>query len=417
MSKSFSDSAPPSTELLRKYRDGTLSAEEAQRLEDLRAQDPFVADALDGTSVAPDGHAFAEGVTEVQHRLRQRTRPRRSVMAYSLRVAASLVILLGVGYLYHYTLSPSPMTSEPKRVASSRPAPVERVAPTTPAPSAPTVGESPSALALAPVEEESVPSPSLARSASATKKSLSLRPSSGAPVASNPPALTEVAPAEGADSELTSGSSPLSRSRRTTSHAAERVSPMIKGRVIDEDTQEPLPGVNVLVKGTSTGTLTDIDGRFSLPRTEEQPSVVASFIGYAPTETLVQQPDSVLITLVPDVSSLSEVVVTGYGRAEEYSPPTATTARPVEGRRAFRAYLQKALRSPPDGEAKRRVVKVTLTVQPDGSLTDFAVKKSAGAWYDREAIRVIQAGPVWKAATQAGTPVAKTVTVTVPFDR
>ena len=195
---------------------------------------------------------------------------------------------------------------------------------------------------------------------------------------------------------------------------------MIKGQVVDEDTQEPLPGVNVLVKGTSTGTLTDIDGRFSLPRTEEQPSVVASSVGYAPTETLIQQMDSVLITLVPDVSSLSEVVVTGYGRAEEYSPPTATTAttaRPVEGRRAFRAYLQKALRSPPDGEAKRRVVKVTFTVQPDGSLTDFAVKKSAGAWYDREAIRAIQAGPVWKAATRVGTPVAKTVTVTVPFDR
>ena len=419
MSKPFSDSPPPSTDLLQKYRDGTLSAEEAQRLEEWRAHDPLVADALDGTAVATDGRAFAEGVAEVQSRLRRRLRPRRSTTVYWFRVAASFAFLLSVGYLvYYYVLLPKPIPSEPEATASARSAPVKRVAPTVP--SASETSEFPSALALIPVEEEPVPLPSPVRTSSSAKKSTVSRslPNSLAPVKSNAPSpLAEVAPVDKVNRKSAQEPSTRARTRTAATRMVNNALPMMSGRVVDQDSQEPLPGANVVVKGTTTRVVTDIDGRFALPLTKKNPSVVASSVGYTSEETLVGPSDSILITLAPDITSLSEVVVVGHDQVEETPPPAATAARPMGGIRAFKAYVQDALRYPPDGEAWRRVVKVTFTVQPDGSLTDFAVKKSAGAWYDREAIRVVRAGPDWQAATRAGTPVAKTVSVSVLFNK
>ncbi len=84
----------------------------------------------------------------------------------------------------------------------------------------------------------------------------------------------------------------------------------LTGRITDNGTA--LPGVSVLVKGTNTGANTDSDGKFSLT-IPSNTTLVVSFIGYVTQEIAVGNRSNIDISLLPDVKTLNEVVVTGYG--------------------------------------------------------------------------------------------------------
>jgi iron complex outermembrane receptor protein len=87
----------------------------------------------------------------------------------------------------------------------------------------------------------------------------------------------------------------------------------ITGNVADADTGEPLPGVTIVVEGTVTGTVTDIDGRFSVSVPSENSYLAFSFIGYAPQKKQVKGINSLTISLKRDLMDLGEVIVVGYG--------------------------------------------------------------------------------------------------------
>lgn len=86
----------------------------------------------------------------------------------------------------------------------------------------------------------------------------------------------------------------------------------IKGTVTSCEDQMPLPGVSVLIKGTTTGTITDVDGNFSIAA-DANDFIVFSFVGYQAQEVLVGNQTTLNIQLCEDVTGLSEVVVVGYG--------------------------------------------------------------------------------------------------------
>ena len=96
-----------------------------------------------------------------------------------------------------------------------------------------------------------------------------------------------------------------------TVHARRPIDITITGRVTD-DTNSPLPGVNVLIKGTANGTTSDSDGNYRISAPETA-TLVFSFIGYTAQEIPVNNQTIINVSLVADVVSLSEVVVTGYG--------------------------------------------------------------------------------------------------------
>ena len=75
---------------------------------------------------------------------------------------------------------------------------------------------------------------------------------------------------------------------------------------------ELLPGVNVLIKGTNKGTVTDINGRYSILATKGE-ELVFSFIGYASANTTIGKGNVIDVQMAPDVQMLSEVVVVGHG--------------------------------------------------------------------------------------------------------
>ncbi len=85
----------------------------------------------------------------------------------------------------------------------------------------------------------------------------------------------------------------------------------ISGVITDEDTGEGLPGASVQVKGTSNGTITDMNGSFQLNVPEES-ILIVSFIGYQAREVQVSNQSKIHVALGFDVTSLQEVVVVGY---------------------------------------------------------------------------------------------------------
>src|SRR5690606_26557936 len=85
----------------------------------------------------------------------------------------------------------------------------------------------------------------------------------------------------------------------------------VNGTVTDAITNEPLPGVNVLIKGTKIGSITDIDGNYSLVVSPED-VLVFSFISYVTQEIPVGNQSRIDVSLQEDLQSLNEVVVVGY---------------------------------------------------------------------------------------------------------
>ena len=97
----------------------------------------------------------------------------------------------------------------------------------------------------------------------------------------------------------------------------------VSGTVLDGDSKEPLPGVNVVIKGTSIGTTTDGDGKYSLNVPDEGGVLVFSFIGYATQEAIIENRTVIDVAMVADITSLDEVVVVGYGTQQRKNVTTA----------------------------------------------------------------------------------------------
>nr|WKN40110.1 TonB-dependent receptor [Tunicatimonas sp. TK19036] len=105
----------------------------------------------------------------------------------------------------------------------------------------------------------------------------------------------------------------------------------LTGRVTSSE-GEGLPGVNVLVKESQSGTVTDLDGNFNLTVSSEDVLVV-SFIGYLTEEVSVNGKTTLDVTLIEDIEQLEEVVIVGYGeikRAEVSSALTSIDSKSIE---------------------------------------------------------------------------------------
>ena len=121
----------------------------------------------------------------------------------------------------------------------------------------------------------------------------------------------------------------------------------IKGTVVD-DKGEPIIGASVVVKGTSTGIITDLDGNYTINEVSEDAWISVSYIGYQSVELRAADSKNLLrIVLKEDTKVLDEVVVVGYGvqkksditgsvssvkSAELLSAPNASTAQALQGR-------------------------------------------------------------------------------------
>lgn len=90
----------------------------------------------------------------------------------------------------------------------------------------------------------------------------------------------------------------------------------ITGKVTD-DTNMPLPGVSVVINGTTKGTITDVNGAYSLSVGEDQDMLIYSFIGFESQKVTIANRTTINIQLKPEVFGMEEVVVVGYGTSKK----------------------------------------------------------------------------------------------------
>lgn len=108
----------------------------------------------------------------------------------------------------------------------------------------------------------------------------------------------------------------------------------VSGKVTDESNQL-LPGVNIIVKGTTNGTTSDSEGNYSISVRDQDAVLVFSFIGYASQEITVGNQSQLNVVLLPDIKSLQEVVVVGYGTQKKINltgSVSSVTASELENR-------------------------------------------------------------------------------------
>ncbi|WP_164977455.1 SusC/RagA family TonB-linked outer membrane protein [Ancylomarina salipaludis] len=91
----------------------------------------------------------------------------------------------------------------------------------------------------------------------------------------------------------------------------------IKGKVLDNDNQESLPGVSIIIKGTTQGSTTDINGDYTLKVGQADAILVFSFIGYEPLEVPVKGQTTINVKLKSSTSDLDEVMVIAYGTTKK----------------------------------------------------------------------------------------------------
>lgn len=91
---------------------------------------------------------------------------------------------------------------------------------------------------------------------------------------------------------------------------------VVKGKVVDA-TGNPIPGVNIVEKGTTNGVITDLDGNYSISVSSSDVTLSYSFVGYLTEEVAVNGQTQIEVSLIEDIMSLDEIVVVGYGSVKK----------------------------------------------------------------------------------------------------
>lgn len=128
----------------------------------------------------------------------------------------------------------------------------------------------------------------------------------------------------------------LQKLQQLPMHLVANVEIEIRGKVTIEN-GETLPGVNILEKGTSNGTITDENGNFSLKVNNTESVLIFSYIGYLSKEVSVENQRAINVNLEADTRGLEEVVVVGYGTQKKVNLTGAVSAVNIDEKIASRA--------------------------------------------------------------------------------
>ena len=400
------------------YIRGLRKGKEAHRLEKESMQDPFLADAMDGYNQVEGNHE--QRIEKLRMQVSAHSAKKKNTYAITWSIAACLII--GFGISSYFLFLKKSMTDEvfiAEESVSTKLA--EPAAPPTPAiPATPTVPATPQkeiALATTKVKTDSTPiSEITARQADKKDMIAKIQTTSqpqGAPVAAVP-MMEEVSEETAALQEVvaTIDTFESESDKKMKMAKVATILPqnnMIKGRVTDEK-GEPLIGASVTYKGTNIGTITNMNGEFSLVKKDDKKRLTAEYIGYDPVEIRVDTSRTMLIAMNENKQTLNEVVVVGYGAKKNKKSTTLgsdakvkeqtekeITPQPVIGKRSYQKYLKEHLVRPTDEKCAQVKGKVVLTflVNKEGRPFYIKVKESLCEFADKEAIRLIQEGPDW----------------------
>ena len=375
------------------YIRGLRKGKEAHRLEKESMQDPFLADAMDGYNQVEGNHE--QRIEKLRMQVSAHSAKKKNTYAITWSIAACLVI--GFGISSYFLFLKKSMTDEVFIAEESVPAKLPEA--TTPA--TPTNPATPAAPVTPRADKKEM-------SASAVIEPMMEE------------ALEQTTELQEVAATMDTSESASDKKMRMAKVVTIPNSNIIQGKVTDEK-GEPIIGANVAYKGTNIGTITNMNGEFSLVKKEGKKQLTAQFIGYDPVEIPVDTSQTMLIAMNENKQTLNEVVVVGYGTNKNKKSTTVVTAKeqadkditpqPVIGKRKYQKYLKENLVRPTDEKCAQVKGKVVLTflVNKEGRPFYIKVKESLCESSDKEAIRLIQEGPDWIYGN-------KSVEITVKFE-
>jgi TonB family protein len=421
---------------IEKYWKGELSPAEMHALEMKALSDPFLADALEGASqIKPD--QFEADVAMLRSQVSNAGKKVVPLYLRIARVAAGVAAVGLVTYLIVLNLQPASEKIAQKTTVEQEKPKVSN----TPASRDSVVNE----FQGEERKPETAAKPDIPPQSRASQEASVPKEGQIAPVTEEKPSIfedsdkesvaeDELAPPLIANIELskeTVREAPVASSPSATQDAAirkmegyvndkARPKKVISGTVLDSEEGRALPGVNVTIKGTSTGTMTDEQGRYVISTDSLEAGLLFSFIGYETKELDAGASGNVDVVLEPDIAQLSEVVVVGYGgtrREEGDDTQIIELAEPAGGKRAFKEYMTQNLRYPEQALNNKVEGRVTVqfTIDPTGKMSDFRVLRGLGYGCDEEVIRLIQQGPRWRPSRKNTEAVTDKVKVRMRF--
>lgn len=433
-------------QMLKEWLSGDAGYQKERELSDMAQDDPFLADALSGYQSLPEGDHEGQ-VARIRERL-NKTEKRRLVPPMLWRVAAGGAIVIAAVFALRWVNNDNlrPITQEIAETQSIE----EESAPTDEArkelteaineseaadsfedTASPQAGiasqETPKELKPKPAAEEALPPPSIPQEAKAKENSPAqqntVQPAMVAKKRSDQ-GLSEEMAVEADEAAPAPASKKLSRAKeemaveekakqKSTTNAAiasrAQASPgrTISGSVTDENGQ-PLIGAMVQATSTSTGTVTDIEGKFQLPISTDEKELQFAYTGFSPQRVPLIQNDTYNIQLSNSGVLLDEVVVASETKAKRRAKKDRAVSVSnfkaqsiqlikVSGvkaaggqRRLNRIIKQQAKEIAYDPSVIGRVVSLSFTVLPNGNLNDIKVTLSAGSVLDAEAMRLVK---------------------------
>ena len=172
----------------------------------------------------------------------------------------------------------------------------------------------------------------------------------------------------------------------------------ITGKVTSAEDGNTLPGVNVIIKGTTVGTVTDIDGNYTLDVPQEKNVLVYSFIGFASQEATIGNRTTVDVQLASDVTELSELVVTAVG-IERESRALGYAVENVKGDEVQQVSEPDALRAL---QGKVPGVNITGSSSLPGSATRITIRGNSSFLGNNEPLFVVDGIPFDNSTYLAG---------------
>lgn len=386
-----------------RYYAGQMTVQEMHALEKAALEDPFLADALEGYKFSPtpvsDVQKLKEQVGTSVTAFKTRGKQPQNRLIPIFRIAALFLLLAGAGWsIYYFTKTDdSTVAIQPKAQ------PKEKERKVTPPP---TPSDNPSqaeTLQSEPViKQEALSKPP-------SRKKIMEHAEASRPVAEkkeeehSEPALnrTTLVPQQAqAQTFIADSFVQATPEIETQATATENT---FKGRVLDER-NNPVPHAAITINNSKMGTVTDLNGNFSLKAPDSNLTATVNAIGYEASQLqLDKERDSLQVVLKPSQHALSEVVVTGYGKRTRNAAAKTTTEvgalEPAKGWSNFNDYIAQNLKLPDDLGARpssNGEVRLSFDVNDKGEPVNIKVERSLCGECDREAIRLLQEGPKWK---------------------
>lgn len=449
---------------LNQWLTGDANRRDEAHLDEMAQQDPFLADAMEGYRATPTGQ-HARNVTRLKAKLRQQNRTEKGLPWMKIAAVGAFLILALFGLreynqsVNHFqniakqettsTPSISPthpenqktITNQPtsqqkpelikkEELASKKasgknkakfqqPSPTPSEKPNSPSNDFALTLDHSGANAGSIEKEEQIEEYEAPEMAFAEKQEMPNVEANKDSTVPTPPVAAKTTPPSPLDEEaFDKAYEPIILSNDTadfadkddaaTEESTTYIGRVVKGKVLSEG-GEPLIGANVNITGTPAGTVTDIDGDFTLNVPPDNTTIDIHYVGYEDVRVDLANQNDIRINMESAQTNLSEVAITSQalptkkakkrkGSAADLAEENIKIAAPKIGFDKFEQYIKDNIQLSENEteESDFETVIVQFKVRKNGTLSDFKIIQSVSVECDAEAIRLLKEGPKWE---------------------